>query len=233
MKIVATSDIHNCIPNFDKVFGDVLVIAGDLTGVGKHNYQSQARFINYTFLNWCDKLKSKGNFKHIVVIAGNHDIVLEKRLDLINPQDTYIYLKDSAVEIDGVKFFGVPWTSPFFDWGFNAVDEKRQLIWNNVPDDVDVLISHGPPRLGDLDIVSNRYNNYVPEYTGDRILNECIERVQPKFVFCGHIHEGQGKMIQLGRTKIYNVSYLDGSYIEPMAGKYRGYTEVTLEPEIL
>lgn len=231
MKIVATSDIHNCIPHFEKVYGDVLVIAGDLTGVGKHDYQSQARFINYTFLNWCKDLIGNKNFEHIVVIAGNHDIVLEKRKDLIQPQDTYIYLEDSGININGINFFGVPWTKPFFDWGFNARDEKRQLVWNNVPNEVDVLISHGPPRMGNLDVVCNQYNNYVPEYTGDEILNDCIDRIKPNYVFCGHIHEGSGEYIQKGITKIYNVSYLDGSYEEPEPyglGYQKGYIEVDI-----
>ncbi len=229
MKIIATSDLHNCLPDFSKVTGDVLVVAGDVTGVGKHDYQSQSRFINYTFLNWCKELKANGNFEHIVVIAGNHDIVWEKRKDLIQPQDTYIYLQDSEVIIDGIKFYGVPWTKPFFDWGFNARDEKRQLVWDNVPDDVDVLISHGPPRLGNLDVVINKYYNFVPEFTGDAILNKCIERVQPEYVFCGHIHENSGEYIQVRKTIIHNVSYLDGNYEEPgVMSKHKGYVEVTI-----
>ena len=67
-----------------------------------------------------------------------------------------IYLEDSGVVIDGLKFWGSPWTPEFFDWAFNA-RRGLQLFdkWQKIPLDTDVLITHGPP-AGILDLVVTR-----------------------------------------------------------------------------
>ena len=31
-----------------------------------------------------------------------------------------------------------------------------------------------------------------------------IKKYQPKYVFCGHIHEGEGKA-KIGKTEVYNL----------------------------
>jgi len=229
MKIVATSDIHGKLPEFislpdyKQLTGDVLIIAGDLTANYKNDFIGQAAFINGRFERWTGEMKNY--FNHIIVIAGNHDAVWERAPELIYDSNNYIYLKDSSVTLDGVKFWGTPWTKPFFDWGFNAQDDKRQLIFDQIPEDVDVIISHGPPRFGTLDLVNNVYNNFKDEFTGDELLNELIERVKPKLFFCGHIHEGYGKT-QLAMTTIYNCSYVDENYDERPPGT--GYFTINI-----
>lgn len=228
MKIVATSDLHNCLPEFDELSGDVLTISGDIVTAFGCSSDQQANFINNAFNPWCKKMKEK--FNHIIIIAGNHDLVLQHRKDLINFNGDFIYLEDSGVEIDGVFFYGVPWTKPFFNWAFNAEDIDRKKVWDKVPEKTDILLSHGPPRMGNLDSVKNRYSSFKHDYAGDCILNECIIRVQPSFVFCGHIHENSGEDIQVNSTRIHNVSYLGPDYEEPNHNNiHKGYLEVNLE----
>ena len=54
--------------------------------------------------------------------------------------------KDSEVIIDGIKFYGSPWVTKFYDWAFMKLDEDLQPHWDNIPTDTDVLITHGPPK---------------------------------------------------------------------------------------
>ena len=60
--------------------------------------------------------------------------------------DVCTYLEDSASIIEGYKVYGSPWQPEFCDWAFNL--ERGQPCrdkWKLIPDDTDVLITHGPP----------------------------------------------------------------------------------------
>ena len=116
MKIVCISDTHgHTNKDFHIPDGDVIVHAGDLTAHG-----SPDEFLK--FIEWFVQLPHK----HKVFIAGNHDFVCEKHPKLI---DDYLkevndpglhYLNESGVVIDGVKFWGSPWTPRFGNWAFVA-----------------------------------------------------------------------------------------------------------------
>jgi len=56
------------------------------------------------------------------------------------------YLEDSSVTIEGYKIHGSPWTPEFCGWAFMLENEKDMLKkWKMIPDDTDILITHGPP----------------------------------------------------------------------------------------
>jgi len=208
VKIVATSDLHGHLPQ-NLPNGDVLVIAGDITLNYKSDYISQAEFINFQFREWANSLVSLGKYKDIVWIAGNHDKFLEDHPKLFcpSPFDKRVhYLENNGVTIDGVNFWGTPDTEPFCGWGFNTPREKRKEIFSKIPEDVDVLISHGPPKVGMLGKCVNGYD------AGDEVLVDCIRRVQPEYCFCGHIHEGGGEVEVIGETVCMNVSYVNFQY---------------------
>ncbi len=42
-------------------------------------------------------------------------------------------------------------------------------------------------------------------HAGSRAVREFIEKQQPEWFFCGHIHEAEGVEITLGRTRAMNV----------------------------
>ena len=168
----------------------------------------------------------RDRFEYIVVIAGNHDVVCDRAPHMLQPFQNFTYLQDSSVTIDGVNIWGTPWTIPFFDWGFNGRDEVRQAHFDQIPDDTDIIITHGPPRIGALDKVQRVTQGVIStELTGDPIMNDVIERVRPSHVFCGHIHEGAGLMDYIGDTAIHNVCYVDERYIPFVdnPSKYRGW----------
>jgi Icc-related predicted phosphoesterase len=61
-----------------------------------------------------------------------------------------------------------------------------------------VLICHCPPLDTDLDRIRKGL------HAGSRAVREFIEREQPAYFLCGHIHEAEGVTIQMGRTRATN-----------------------------
>src|SRR5262249_21928877 len=85
--------------------------------------------------------------RHKIVVAGNHDwCFLKEREAALALLGDAIYLEDSEVILEGLRFWGSPWQPAYNDWAFNlprgaALAEK----WASIPHGVDVLITHGPP----------------------------------------------------------------------------------------
>ena len=97
------------------------------------------------------------------------------------------YLEDQAVEIDGIRFYGSPFTPEFFEWAFMLPrGEALRAKWASIPDDVDVLITHGPPH-GVLDATVRG------EPAGCEALALRIQDIAPRLHLFGHIHEGYGQ----------------------------------------
>ena len=117
------------------------------------------------------------------------------------------YLQDSHILIDGVKIYGSPWQPEFFDWAFNLPrnGEELKYTWNKIPDDTDILITHGPA-YGYVDRVIGEY-----QHLGCELLIERINEVQPMLHVCGHIHTGNG-VVDNGVTTFINASVLDERY---------------------
>jgi len=200
MKICIISDTHtkhNYI-GIKKYEADVIIHCGDISGNGG--------IIAITeFMNW---FSSQEQFKHKIVIAGNHDWLFERdnfRAREVVP-DNVIYLEDEEVIIDGIKFYGTPVQLPFMNWAFNKPEERLLPHWQAVPDDTDVLITHSPPYM---------VGDYVPwakKHEGSHTLyKEVVERIKPKIHCFGHIHEGYGFKVIDG-IKFINASCLDGNY---------------------
>jgi Icc-related predicted phosphoesterase len=62
-----------------------------------------------------------------------------------------------------------------------------------------VLVCHAPPYGTALDRVRPGL------HAGSTAVREFIERRQPEYFFCGHIHEAEGVVQQMGRTRARNV----------------------------
>jgi len=190
LRIVCISDTHGHHDKLEIPDGDILIHAGDISGRGGRSEIDQ-------FNEWIGRLPHK----HKVVIAGNHDFALEK----INSQtakfmlSNTVYLRDSGVEIEGIRIWGSPWQPCFLGWAFNlprgaALKEK----WDLIPTGVDILVTHGPPQ-GILDLTSRGAREGCEE------LLLALERVRPKIHLFGHIHEARGAM-NLNGTLCINAS---------------------------
>ena len=202
-KIVFISDTHNKHKHLTSKgmgnilgSGDYLIHAGDCTSMGSKNEITQ-------FLEWF----SNTDFKHKIFIAGNHDFGFEQQTDIAQEYKDMgvIYLFDNDVTIDGIKFYGSPWQPEFHNWAFNLPrGEELAQKWEQIPNDVDVLITHGPA-YGILD--------YAPigGHVGCEELYRKIVEVKPKIHVCGHIHDGYGQKT-MGGIEFLNASVLNDRY---------------------
>jgi predicted phosphodiesterase len=182
MRIVAISDTHGFHGKLPKLpDGDLLIHSGDCTDdAGQAALRS--------FLVWFESQPHKRK----ILVAGNHDWAFEKwpgpaeaMVKEIAPSVTYLY--DSGCEIDGLKFWGSPVQPEFMGWAFNRQrGTEIRHHWDKIPDDTDVLITHGPA-FGKLDV-----SGIGNEKVGCRDLYEAILRVRPRLHVFGHIHHSWG-----------------------------------------
>ncbi|MDO8529010.1 MAG: metallophosphoesterase [Nanoarchaeota archaeon] len=69
---------------------------------------------------------------------------------------------------------------------------------------IDILICHQPP-YGVLDKVgAPAPMHWRGKHAGSKAVLDYIKKYQPRYVFCGHIHEGEGK-VKIGKTQVYNL----------------------------
>ena len=204
MKITCISDTHNQhnhIPPDWLEGGDVLVHAGDISGRGSLREVEE-------FLAWFNELP----YTHKIMIAGNHDFWFEKVSTFaVNEmlQEKYpniIYLNDSGIEIDGVKFWGSPVQPWFYDWAFNRMGTDICRHWDMIPLDTDVLITHGPMK-GFLDMTVRGVSTGCPY-----LLEKSAEMTNLKLFVCGHIHEAYGKFEFPDGGVFVNASTLNFNY---------------------
>lgn len=191
MRIVCVSDTHNKLDRIQVPDGDILIHAGDLTRKG--HMQEIARAARHLALL---------PHKHKVVIAGNHDWGLQHSRGLCRlllTEKGICYLEESEAEICGLRFWGSPWTPWFLGWAFNwPQGESMKRLWDQIPDNADVVVTHGPPR-GHGDRTEDGRDEGCPDLLG------ALRRVRPKLHVFGHIHEGYG-VTQEGPTRCVNAS---------------------------
>lgn len=223
LRFVCISDTHAAIEKNPLDFvpdGDVLLHAGDITKVGQPNEIKK-------FNEYLGKLPHK----HKIVIAGNHDLTFDRSMDqqlsrwhvklekvkaflsehnveeVKDLLTNCVYLEDAMVTLYGVNIYGSPWQPEFGDWGFNLPRGKPLLEkWDLIPEETDVLITHGPPvGHGDACFDGNRAGCV-------ELLNTIQKRVKPKYHIFGHIHEGYG-VTSDGFTTYINASTCTLRYI--------------------
>ena len=69
-----------------------------------------------------------------------------------------------------------------------------------------VLVTHGPPNGTKLDLLDGKH-------VGNIDYSKFIERIKPKLVICGHLHENVGAMDKKGKTQMVHPGW-DGMVIE-------------------
>ena len=170
-----THDHHRDLP-FDED-ADGIIHCGDFS----HGPLSEE-----DFLQWFSELP----FKYKILVAGNHDESPEKDLEGFKQKCHLLgvtYLQDSGIEIEGVKFWGSPWTPTFGPFSFMDDDMELEKYWQLIPDDTNVLITHGPA-YGVLDKARSPLN------LGSKTLASRMHSLMNlKYHLFGHIHESWGE----------------------------------------
>jgi Icc-related predicted phosphoesterase len=146
-----------------------------------------------------------------IVVAGNHEVCLERRAAEARPILERIagltYLEDSAVTIGGLLFYGSPWQPRFRIWAFGAArGPELAAKWAKIPDRVDVLVTHGPPRgFGDRIRWMDQERR-----VGCSDLLARVRQVRPRLHLFGHIHQDAG-LWEEGPTTFANVTTDEGA----------------------
>lgn len=195
MKFTVISDTHNKHSTLKLGGGDVLLHCGDFSGRG-----TAQQIIDFN--EWL----GEQDFKHKIVIAGNHDFMFENEPETAQKLLTNaIYLQDSSTSIENIKIYGSPWQPWFHDWAFNLKrGEALADKWALIPEDTDILLTHGPPwGIGDM---TSRGEN-----AGCEDLLEKINEIHPKYHCFGHIHEDSGSW-EINGTHFINASICDLNY---------------------
>ena len=210
MTILHISDTHGyhyMIP-YDRFIGvDLLIHSGDESN-WKDPYKNLQECLD--FIEWYKSIP----VKHKIFVAGNHSTAIERRLIVKADFEKagIIYLENEEVIIEGLKIYGSPYTPSFGSgWAFNKDRAKISRVWENIPDDTDILVTHGPPK-GILDLSYNRNNEL--EFCGDLSLKKRIKAIQPKLVCFGHIHNNDNITNQ-GYVKLadHDTIYSNGSIV--------------------
>lgn len=194
MRIVAVSDTHRNF-KFPIPDGDIFIHAGDIGNFENSNDP----FAYDLFLEMLDKLPHK----HRLIISGNHDKYLEDHEDefLEKSKNICTYLKDDSTVIDGICFYGSPWTKYInSDHAFGDQYNKIKRRWDLIHDETDILITHQAPyQIFSQDMDGNDW--------GCKELQRKIFKLDILISIFGHVHFQGGRCEQIGNTLFYNVAY--------------------------
>jgi len=196
--IIAFSDSHSQHRKFSFPESDILIFAGDC------NCSRLEGLLD--FYDWFQKQPSK----HKIFIPGNHDWFCQDHPDIARAEAEkcgIIYLLHEPCEIMGIKFFGSPYTPEFCGWAFMKSREAIGYFWDQIPEDTEILVSHGPA-YGIMDKCPN--GNVGCKALLNRINH--LRKLDLRVHIFGHIHESAGSK-RIGKMKFMNVSVLDGSYV--------------------
>ena len=208
MRIWHISDTHTfhnllTIPNDI----DMVIFSGDCSNP-QNPYQNEPEV--RAFIDWFSKLP----IQHKIFVAGNHDTSIEK--GLVTKEDftsnNIFYLENDFIEIEGLKIWGSPNTPTFGQWAFMKSRDTIDRLWQQIDDNVDILIVHGPPK-GMLDQSYSREGVY--ERCGCNALKKhVLYRIKPKLMCFGHIHNHED-IINAGTLQLsdYNTIFSNGSVV--------------------
>jgi len=206
VKLVIVSDTHNFHKQVKIPECDILVHMGDFSSMGHHHEVEN-------FLKWFSQQPAK----HLIYIAGNHDLSYEREPDfkheMVKKYSELVYLENSGIWIGDQYIWGSPYTPEFHNWAFLYARESEaaRLIYSLIPNYTTILVTHGPPkRILDRCIHDNPP---YPQDAGCEVLRRRIAEVKPTYHLFGHIHEGYGMdHCTLAPTICINASTCDLSY---------------------
>lgn len=158
MKVCAISDFHGLyMDDIEIPSCDVLCIAGDFVYLEtQRDLDKSNKWIKDTFIPWVKKL----DCEKVIVTPGNHDFIVESHYenDWLNfkkemyslSDEKLIFLIDEQYTYKDITFYGCPYIKPisFGVWAF------QKLNGYNIPDNIDVLITHDNP-FYNSNVVSN------------------------------------------------------------------------------
>jgi Icc-related predicted phosphoesterase len=218
MKIYALSDLHGTLLPVEDYFKpcELVCICGDISPLNiQGNYTQMRYWLVNKFKPWCESLPCD----KVIFIAGNHDFGCSN-LDFMYtlfPKDkkvtylfheNYVYTSKSGKEY---SIFGTPYCKLFGNWAFMEIDEILDKLYQDIPENLDILLTHDQP-FGWGDVLFDNVVWNTGEHIGNKPLAKAIIQKQPKYLFVGHLHSTDHSCIEIGETKRYNVSIKNEKY---------------------
>ncbi len=191
MKILAASDIHGDLDLVKKLANkakkaDMVVLCGDLT------------FAESSLEGLIGPFKETG--KKILIVPGNHESTasIDFLAGLYSPGVYNIH--GTGVVVDKVGLFGCGLSDiGLFSLSEEEIENTLSKAHNFVKKaKKKIMVTHTPPYDTNLDELGWTK-------AGSISIRKMIERIQPDFCLCGHIHETFGFEDKIGKTKIINV----------------------------
>jgi hypothetical protein len=187
MKMLIFSDIHGdraALERLLSIDADVYVAAGDLTNFAR-NLDPLGRILQTRAARtWV----LPGNHEH----AANVEEFCAKFG--LNPFHGRTFAREGWT----VAGLGYSNPTPFHTPGEYSEEEFTRRLQPFAGIDRLILVCHVPPKDTDLDCAALR------QHYGSTAVREFIEREQPAWFFCGHIHEAEGREARIGSTRAVN-----------------------------
>ena len=182
------SDIHNDSKALEKLMdieADYYFAAGDL-------------------VNWARGLDKMGEIlkkraAQMYILPGNHESA--SNIKDLCARYGFTNFHEQAMQIGATHVAGLGYSSPtpFNTPGEYSEQEIAARLSKFAGLKPLVLICHAPP----LDTALDRIKEGL--HAGSRAVHEFIDKQQPEYFFCGHIHESEGVVLQMGSTRAQNV----------------------------
>jgi len=193
VRVVVFGDTHEHHRDVAVPAGDLLIHVGDIT---RNSFSPRAV---QDFDAWLRQLPHR----HKIVIPGNHDYGLADPAwqRLIT---SAILLINNGVELMGLKIWGTPITPVDHGHFGGATAADREAQFRRIPDETNILISHGPP----FGILDQEQSSSVPQ--GCNQLLAAVTRIRPSLHVFGHIHGAYGSR-EIRETLFVNCAVADRS----------------------
>lgn len=186
MKVLIFSDIHGDTRSLARLVAqpaDIYIAAGDLSTFGRG-------------LDACgEMLRPLG--ERCWVLPGNHET--QDDIRAFSAQYGLVDFHREKRELVGTKWAGLGYSNPtpFNTPGEYSEEEIAQALAElGKPE---YFVVHTPPYGTAIDEFS------PGKHAGSHAVREWVERVQPAYLFCGHVHECAGKSDRVGATQCFNV----------------------------
>jgi Icc-related predicted phosphoesterase len=188
VKLLLFSDIHNDWTTLERILtleADYYISAGDQV--------SWARG-----LERCGEiLKTRG--QKVWVLPGNHESAAQITAMCARNGLNDFHERHFVVGRWNVAGLGYSSPTPFHTPGEYSEAEIARRLEPFARLDPLVLVCHAPPRETALDQVR------AGLHAGSTAVREFVDKRQPEYFFCGHIHEAEGVEIQMGKTRARNL----------------------------
>ena len=188
MKLLIFSDIHSNHKALERLMAteaDYYFAAGDLVNWSRG-------------LERCGEiLQSRGD--QVYVLPGNHES--EAQIARFCEQFGFHNFHGQTIRIGNSQIAGLGYSNPtpFNTPGEYSEAELAARLERFVPLKPLILVCHAPPYGTALDRIRDGLHG------GSKSVRDFVDRQQPEYLFCGHIHEAEGAAVEIGKTRAVNV----------------------------